>query len=168
MCGCECCISDNNIHSYLLTCRYCHLKQLKDRSHNTLNRSYGEIVSRIFETYKNSIRPHGCHIYNTSTEIDMEEMCPCPYKHQVILHCKCVLRCFYKYLSIVIPILEANIDTKTIFQEYVFMSIKMYHFFILHVRLPYEERTACSMCSAVPSSDLTEILYTGKKLVLLV
>ena len=130
MCGCECCISDNNIHSYLLTCSYCHLKQLKDRSHNTLNRSYGEIVSRIFETYKNSIRPHGCHIYNTSTEIDMEEMCPCPYKHQVILHCKCVLRCFYKYLSIVIPILEANIDTKNTFPRirfHVYQNVSLFY-----------------------------------------
>ena len=62
MCGCECCISAKSMHYYLLTCHDCHLKQLKYRSHNAQNIRSCEISSRIFETYKNSVRTHGCHI----------------------------------------------------------------------------------------------------------
>ena len=48
MCGCGCCISAKSMHSFLFTCRNRRLEKLKDRSHNTQNRRYGEISSRIF------------------------------------------------------------------------------------------------------------------------
>ena len=72
MCVCECFIYAKNIHSSLLTWRDRLLKQLKDRSHNTQNKRYGEISSHIFETYINAVQPHGYHIYNTVTEMAME------------------------------------------------------------------------------------------------
>ena len=62
ICGCECCISAKSMHYFLLTWRDLHLKHHKNRSHNEQNRRSGEISSRIFETYKNSVRPHGCYI----------------------------------------------------------------------------------------------------------
>ena len=65
-CGCECCISAKIMRSSLLKWRDLRFKQLKDRSHNAQNRRSGELSSRLFETYKNSARPHGCHIYNYS------------------------------------------------------------------------------------------------------
>ena len=62
MCGCECCISSKSIHSPMLTWRYFCLKHHKDRSENAQNRRSGKISSRIFETYKNTVRPYGCYI----------------------------------------------------------------------------------------------------------
>ena len=50
----------------------------KYRSHNAQNRRFGEISSGMFEKYKNSVRPHGCHIYNTSTDMAMEKCFPLP------------------------------------------------------------------------------------------
>ena len=52
MCGCERCIYEKNMHSYLLTWHDHHLKQLKYRSQNAQNRRSGEISSRISEIYK--------------------------------------------------------------------------------------------------------------------
>ena len=54
------------MHSYLSTCRDRHLKHLKDISKNIQNRRSGELSSCLFETYKNSVKPHGCHIYNSA------------------------------------------------------------------------------------------------------
>ena len=84
MCGCECCISAKIMHSSLLTWRYFHMKQLKDRSHNTQNRRSGQIASRIFETYNNNVRPYGCNIQNTAAGMDMENFAP------ILLH---IMRC---------------------------------------------------------------------------
>ena len=51
ICGCECFISAKSMYFYLITWRYHCLKHHKDISHTL-----------IFETYKNEVRPHGCHI----------------------------------------------------------------------------------------------------------
>ena len=83
MCGCECCISAKIMHSYLITCHN-RLKHLKDKSHNAQNRRSGEISSHIFETYKNALRAHGCHIYNTTTYMTMEKLCPSIFEHHGI------------------------------------------------------------------------------------
>ena len=74
------------MNSYLLTWRDCHLKRLKDRSHNAQNRRSDEISSHIFETYNNDVRPHGCHIYNTAVYMAMSKMCPCTSKRHGLLH----------------------------------------------------------------------------------
>ena len=50
MCGCECYISVKSMHISLLTWRDCHLKHLKDRSHNAQNISSSELLGRLFET----------------------------------------------------------------------------------------------------------------------
>ena len=86
MCGCECCISANSMHSYLLMCRKYRLKQIKDRSHNAQNRRFSEISSRIFETYKNAVQPHSFNIYNNVSDISMETMCTCTPKHHGLMH----------------------------------------------------------------------------------
>ena len=71
MCGCECFIFAKIIHSLLLTWCGHHLKHLKDRSKNAQNRRSSELSSRLFETYKNSIGPHGCHICNSDADMDI-------------------------------------------------------------------------------------------------
>ena len=62
MCGCEFCISAKSIHSSLLSWRYRYLKKLKYQSQNSQIRRSSEKSYRIYETYKNTVMPHGCHI----------------------------------------------------------------------------------------------------------
>ena len=78
MCGCEFCISSKSMHVPLLTLHDCCIKHLKNRSHTAKSGRSSELSSRLFETYKNYVRPHGCHIYNSNTDVDMATMCPCP------------------------------------------------------------------------------------------
>ena len=91
--GCECCISAKSIHLTLLTWRNLHMKHLKDRSHNAQNRRYGEISSHMIETYNNTVRPHACHFYNTTSGMAMAKMCPFTSEHHGLPHWQCVFRC---------------------------------------------------------------------------
>ena len=81
------------MHFSLLKWRDHHLKQLKDQIQNAQNRRYGEISGRVFEMHKYSVRPHGCHIYNIATEMDMETMCNCSSTGHGLTNRKIVLRC---------------------------------------------------------------------------
>ena len=90
MCGCECFISAKIMHSSLLTWIDHSLKHLKDISHNSQNRRSGELSIHLFETCKNSVRPHGYHIYNSAAEMAMSKICPCTSQNHGLPHCKCV------------------------------------------------------------------------------
>ena len=151
MCGCECCIYAKSMHSYLLTWYDCRMKQPKDISHNSQNRSYGEIPSRIFETYKNAVRPHGCHIYNTSVDMAMVTMCHCTYAHHGIPHWKFVLRCCDKCTSILLPSQEANKDTTIFFPKIRFHVYRNISRFNVHDQHPYHKQKPCSFYC--PSED---------------
>ena len=59
------------MHSSLLSWRDQFLKQLKDHSHNAKNIRSGKITNRIFDSYENSVRPHGCHKNPVEAEKDM-------------------------------------------------------------------------------------------------
>ena len=63
MCGCECCIYAKSIHSSLTSWRHRYLKKLKEKNQNSQIRSSGEKAHNIYETYKNTLIPHGHHIY---------------------------------------------------------------------------------------------------------
>ena len=139
MCACECCISGKSMHSSLLTWHYCHLKHLKDRSNHSQNIRSSELLGRLFETYKNSVRLHGCYIYNSSADMDIENLCPCPSQYHGIPHWKCVLRCFDKCLGISIPRQETNkYATKTCstIQYHVYRNISRC---TVHSIRPYKE-----------------------------
>ena len=92
------------MHSSMVTYQELHLKQLKDLSHNVQNRRSGKIASHIIVTYRNSLRPHGCHIHNRASDMAMKTMCPCPSLHHVLTHCKYVFLCYDICPSIFIPI----------------------------------------------------------------
>ena len=62
-CGCEYCLYAKSIHSSLLSWRDWYLEKLKYQSQNSQNRRSSEKANYIYETYKNTFRPHGCHIY---------------------------------------------------------------------------------------------------------
>ena len=135
--GCECSISANSIHFYLLTRRNGRLKYLKDRSHNEQNRRSGEIASLIFETYDNAVQPHCCHIYSTSTDMTMAKMCPCTCKHHNIPQWKCVLRCCYKCPIIVPSSHEENKDTTNTCPTIIFHVCHNVSRFTVHGRRSY-------------------------------
>ena len=98
------------MHSYLLTFRDQYTKHLKDISHNTQNIRSGKLSGRLFETYKNYVRPHGCHIYKLCCIYRYGKMCPCSLKHHGIPHWKSALRCCDKCPGISIPCQERNKD----------------------------------------------------------
>ena len=37
------------------------------------NMRSGELSSSLYKTYKNAVKPHGCHIRCTSADMDMEK-----------------------------------------------------------------------------------------------
>ena len=88
MSGCECCISAKIMHPLLLSWRDIYLNKLKDLSQNIQNRRSGEMSNRLFETYKNSVMPHGHHIYETASDMFMETICAYPpSQHELVVHC---------------------------------------------------------------------------------
>ena len=48
----------------------------------------------LFETEKNSLMPHGCHIYKTASHTAMVKMCAYPPYQYTFTQWKPVLRCF--------------------------------------------------------------------------
>ena len=127
MCGCECCISAKIMHSSLLTWHDRHIKQLKYRSHNAKNRRSGELYIHIFETYKNSVRPHGYHIYNSSAYMAMEKCVPVPH-NIMIYHTLNVYYDFARNPPVLIYLIRRQIKIQqTRVQQYFFMFNTMYH-----------------------------------------
>ena len=93
MCGCECCISAKSIHSSLLSWCDRYLKKLKDQSQNSQSRNSGEKSHHIYTTYKNTVMPHGSHIYAKASDMANATMCAYPHSDNALPHWKCVLRC---------------------------------------------------------------------------
>ena len=70
MCGCECCIYYKIIHSSLLSWRDWYLVK----------------SNHIYETYKNTVMPHGRHIYAKSYYISKATMCAYPQSDHALPH----------------------------------------------------------------------------------
>ena len=81
------------IYSSLLSWRDSYLRKLNDLSKNSQNRRSGEKDNSLFETYKNSVMPHGRYIYAAADGIDMATMCAYTQSQHELPHWKCVLRC---------------------------------------------------------------------------
>ena len=69
-----------------------YLKKLKDQRRNAQSRRSGEKAHRIYTTYKNTVMPHGSHIYAKASDIANATMCTNPRSDHALPHCKCVLR----------------------------------------------------------------------------
>ena len=78
MCGCECFISAKSIHSSLLSWRDRYLEKLKDKSKNAQRRRSGKKAHHIYETYKNTVMPHGRHIYAKASDMANAKICTYP------------------------------------------------------------------------------------------
>ena len=97
MCGCECCISARSIHSSLLSCCDRYLKKIKDKSQNSQSKRSCEKAHHIYVTYKNTVMPHGCHIYTKASDMEQATMYTYTQSGHAIPHWKCVLRCCDEY-----------------------------------------------------------------------
>ena len=83
-------------------------------------------IKLYFETYNNALRPHGCHIHNTASDMETETMCPYTSAHHALPYLKSVLRCCDKIPCIVITSKEENIYTTNTCPN-LFMYTKTYH-----------------------------------------
>ena len=92
MCGCEYCISAKSIHSSFLSWSNRYLKKLKDKSQNAQSRSSVEKAHHIYTTYKNTVMPHGRHIYAKAYDMTNATMCTNPRSDHALPHLKCVLQ----------------------------------------------------------------------------
>ena len=54
-------------------------KNIKDKIHNLQSRRSGKMANRVFGTYKNYEIPHGCHIYQTVSDMDMDTTLAYPF-----------------------------------------------------------------------------------------
>ena len=93
MCGCECCISAKSIHSSLLSWCYRYLEQIRDKIQNVQSRRSGEKTHHIYTTYKNTVMPHGCHIFSKASDMENATMCTYPQSDHALPHWKFLLRC---------------------------------------------------------------------------
>ena len=108
MCGCECCISAKIINSSLLSWRDRYLKKLKDQSQNAQNRRSGEKTHHKYETYKNTVMPHGRHTYSKASDMEQATMCAYTQYDHALPHRKYVLWCCAKFPCINIPDQETD------------------------------------------------------------
>ena len=53
----------------------------------------GEKAHHIYETYKNTVMPHGYHTYAKAYDIAKATICTYPHSDHALSHWKCVLRC---------------------------------------------------------------------------
>ena len=93
MCGCEYCISVKGINSSFISWSDRYLKKLKDKSQSSKIRRSGEKLHNIYETYKNTVMPHGNHIYAKSSDMEKDKMFTYTQSDDALPHWKYVLRC---------------------------------------------------------------------------
>ena len=69
---------------------------------------WGEKKIRIYETYKNTVMPHGIHIYAKAYDREKATMCAYSQSDHALLHWMCILICCTQYPNISIPDQETD------------------------------------------------------------
>ena len=80
-----------------------YLKKLNDKIKNAQRRRFDEKSHHIYETYKNTVMPHGRHIYAKAYDMEQVTMCTYSQSDHALPHWKRVLRCCSKCTRINIP-----------------------------------------------------------------
>ena len=167
MCGCECCISAKSIHSSLLSWRDRYLEKLKDQIQNYQSRRSGEKTHHIYTTYKNTVMPHGNHIYAKASDMVNATMCTYPQSEHALPHWKCVLQCFADCPCINIPDQET---TKKHEKTTPSIRFHIYHIigsFTIHGIISLKYKNICYMCKQESLTDKSTKIYTRKELVMM-
>ena len=146
MCGCECYISDKSIHSSLLSWNDRYLKKLKDQIQYSQSRRSSEKSNSIYDTYKNTVMPHGRHISAKASGMEKSTICAYPQSDHTLPQWKCVLRCCSECLCINI----SDQETDKHYSETT-PSIRFYIYHIIahcnaHSRIPLKDKKICPTC----------------------
>ena len=167
MCGCECCIFAKIIKSSLLSLRDLYFKKLKDLIQNDQNRRSGGKANRIYETYKNTVMPHGHHIYAKEYDMSNPKICAYSQSNHALPNCKCVLRCCAKCPSI-------NITDQETDDQYpdTSPSIRFHIYHLIahckkHGRLPLTGKNICLKFQQYTASGQSTKMYTIEQLVMM-
>ena len=150
------------MHSYLFLWEDIYLKVLKDQIQNAQNRRSIEMTNCIFETYKNSVMPHGLYIYQTSSDMAMGKMYSYLPSHNEFPQWKFVLYCCANFPRIDLQSQELdnhhlNTCPMILFQVYHFIEL-----FSVHGIIPLDENKCCCLCLYNPLFTPPTKLYTIK------
>ena len=77
----------------MLSLRDSYLKKPRIKNQNAQNIRSVEKAHHIYTTYKNTVMPHGRHIYAKASDMAKATMCTYPQSDNTLPHWKCVLRC---------------------------------------------------------------------------
>ena len=121
-------------------------KKLKDQSKNSQNRRSGEKSNCIYETYKNTVMPHGRHIYAKASDMAKAKICEYPQSDHTLPHWKCVMQCCSKCPSVNLPDQETDDQYSNTSPSIIFL---IYHLIVCcstHGRLPLNDQNNCHKC----------------------
>ena len=98
------------------------------------------MTNYVFDTYKNSVMPHGKHMLKTAYGMDVATMCAYKSSKYALPHWRCVLRCCAKFQIIDLPSPESdqknsNASTK----------ICLIVHYTMHGGHPFNERKQCQL-----------------------
>ena len=96
----------------------------------------GKKQVHIYETYKNTVMPHGSHIYAKAYDVAKATMCAYPHSYHALTYWKCVLGCCAKRPSLNLPDHETDAhypDTSPSISFHIYYLISRC---ITHGRLP--------------------------------
>ena len=163
MCGCECLMCAKSIHALLLSWRDRYLKKLKDQSQKQ------KVWQKncIYETYKNTVMPHGRHIYAKSSDMEKAIMFPYPQSDHSLSHWKRVLRCCDNY-----PCINLTDQEKDNQYSDTTHSIR-FHIYIIIARctdngiITPKDKKISHKCKQESSTEKSTKIYTRKEIVMM-
>ena len=154
-------------HSPLLSLRDCYFKIPKDIIQNSQNRRSGKKSNRIYETYKNTIMPHGRHIYAKEYDMENSTMCDNSQSDHALPHWKCVLQCCAQYPSINITDQESDDKHPNPSPSILFHIYHLIARCTKHVRLRLSDKKSCQECQQDTASLKSTKIYTRNELVIM-
>ena len=122
----------------------------------------GEKQIHIYETYKNTVMPHGRHIYAKAYDMAKSKVFAYSHSYHELPHCKYVLRCCAKCPSINLPDQETDYqypDTSPSIRFHIYHLIARCK---KHGRLPLTDKKFFRKCQQDSASGQSTNLYTIK------
>ena len=133
----------------------------------TKTEGLGENKICIYEAYKNTVMPHGIHIYAKAYDIEKATIWEYSHSDHVLPHYKCLFQCCAKCPSI-------NIPDQEIYDQYTntspYIRFHIYHLISLcttHGRLPLTYKKICCKCQQDYASGKSTKIYTKKELMMM-
>ena len=166
MCGWKCCISTKSIHSSLPSWRDRFFNS-RISAKNFKTEGLGGNKIRIYETYKNTVMPHGNHIYAKAYDMAKVTMCAYSQSDHLLPHCKFTLRCCSKCTSINIPGQETDDHYPNISPPIFFHIYHLMARCTKHGRLPLTDKKICCKYKQGADSRHSTKIYTRKELLMI-